>query len=1079
MIDLMMRRSRQIATVCLAMLFQLALTIAPGYGQSTTGQILGTVADASGGVLPGATITVTNIDTGQTRSTTSEATGSYAIPLLPPGQYRVEMSLDGFKQTRYDAIRLEVGQNQRVDGRLELGSISEQITVTGETVFVDTNSASVGTVIDRERLEKLPMVGRGVLNLALLTPGVGSATLPPTNVNQRQGPTISASGARPNQSNVMLDGASLRTAAFNTAQSLPSPDSLQEFQVLTSTYPAEYGEAGGATLMAITKSGTNNFSGTAWEYFRNDAMSQKNFFAPSKAELNQNQFGATFGGPIFQNRTFFFGNYEALRIKTQTILRYFVPTAAQRAGDFSNVATPLRDPLGGTFPGNQIPVSRFDPMSVNITNTYLQLPTDGAERIELADRPTDGNQVTFKIDHRFTDSDTVNVRYYWNKTNGTTANGNINSLAYDISNVVQGTAASTTKIYRNNLIGEGRFTYTTITTDQGWSPNNKSPEELGALWRSSNLPEPAAIVPQVSVTGGGFSLTSSSQNWNERGRLAQVDYKMSWSPSRHAVTFGGSYHWQQNRSYFPFQVGGVIPYNGSVTGNAMADFVLGYTANFSQYSCFCSQEDQTPIRLYVQDDVKLGRVTLNLGLRYEAGETWVEKDLLASTFRQDQQSTRFPNAPRGLVAPGDAGIPDTIIEADKNNFAPRLGVAWDVRGNGRTSLRAGWGVYYLPMPAQAIEQQNENVPFTQNVVFAPRAGLQSYNVYAGQVQPFPFLYDETADPKRFTLPTQVFNYNPGFRTAFMRQYNVNLQQQIGQDLIAMVGYVGSQGRNMLYGREINAAVYGPGATPGNAQSRRPIDPTSFSSMPSYFSDSESEFNSMQLTLTKRYSRGYTLQGSYALAFSKDDRSQTSTSASAQSPYDPHDGEWAYSDFDRRHIMRINGVWELPWLTEPSAMHYVLGGWRVAGIFSMLSGQPINVTSGVDRVFLGASSRGLGPQRPDQIKEAELPTDRPQEELIAAYFDKTAFVLPAVGSFGNTPRNSITGPGAVTVDMSLVKRFAMDSAARRALELRIEVFNLFNRVNLNNPVSALNSGNFGRITTAGDARLAQLGLHFTF
>jgi hypothetical protein len=1057
-----------------------ALIAAPGYAQSTTGQILGTVADASGGVLPGATVTVTNTETGQVRSTTSEATGNYSIPLLPPGQYRVEISLDGFKQTRYDAIRLEVGQNQRVDGRLELGSISEQITVTGETVFVDTNSSAVGTVIDRERLEKLPMVGRGVLNLALLTPGVGSATLPPTNVNQRQGPTISASGARPNQSNVMLDGASMRTAAFNTAQSLPSPDSLQEFQVLTSTYPAEYGEAGGATLMAITKSGTNNFSGTAWEYFRNDAMSSKNFFAPSKAELNQNQFGATFGGPIFQNRTFFFGNYEALRIDTQAINRYNVPTAAQRAGDFSSFTGQLRDPLGGNFPNNQIPVSRFDPMSVNIMNTYLELPTSGIERVELVDRPTDGNQVTFKIDHRFTDSDTVNVRYYWNKTSGITANGTINALAYDINNVVQGTAAQTTKIYRNNLIGEGRFTYTTITTDQGWSPNNKSPEQLGALWRSSNMPEPAAIVPQVSVTGGGFALSSGNQNWNERGRLAQVDYKMSWSPTRHAFTFGGSYHWQQNRSYFPFQVGGVIGYNGSYTGVPMADFVLGATNQFSQYSCFCSQEDQNPIRLYVQDDVKLGRVTLNLGLRYEFGETWVEKDLLASTFREGQQSTRFPNAPRGLVAPGDAGIPDTIIEGDTNNIAPRLGVAWDVRGNGRTSLRAGWGIYYLPMPAQAIEQQNENVPFTQNVVFTPPNGVQSYNVYAGQPpQPFPFLYDETADPKRFALPTQVFNYNPGFRTAYMRQYNVNLQQQIGQDLIAMVGYVGSQGRNMLYGREINAAVYGPGATLANAQQRRPIDPTSFTSMPSYFSDSESEFNSLQMTLTKRYSRGYTLQGSYALAFSKDDRSQTSTSASAQSPYDPHDGEWAYSDFDRRHIMRINGVWELPWLTEPSAMNYVLGGWRVAGIFSMLSGQPTNITSGVDRALLGASSRGLGPQRPDQIKEAELPTDRPQDELIAKYFDTTAFVLPPEGSFGNTPRNSIIGPGSITLDMSLVKRFAMGSAARRALELRIEIFNLLNRVNLNNPNSARNSAQFGQIQSAGDARLAQLGLHFTF
>jgi hypothetical protein len=557
---------------------------------------------------------------------------------------------------------------------------------------------------------------------------------------------------------------------------------------------------------------------------------------------------------------------------------------------------------------------------------------------------------------------------------------------------------------------------------------------------------------------------------------------MTWTPSRHSMTFGGGWIFQLDRLDVPFQTSGVFGFTGATTGNPLADYMLGRAATFSQYSQFDSQQTQALGSVFFQDDVKLGRVTVNLGVRYDGiGNTWVERGELpnAGTLRVGQQSTRFPNAPLGLVYPGDAGIPDTIITPDRNNVSPRVGFAWDVLGNGRSALRGGYGIYYLPMPAQAIEQQNELPPFTQNYSINPTNPM--YDVYRGVQQPFPFVFDENAPTQRFALPTQVFTYVPEFRSAYMEQFNVNFQQQLGPDIILQAGYYGTRGHKLLYSREGNAAVYGPGATLGNAQQRRPIHPDLYTGISTFYSDATSEYNSMQLTATKRYSRGYTLQLTYALSKSMDNRSVSSLGGSVQDPNNPFDGEWGLSDFDQRHILRVNGLWELPWLRTTPGWRHVLGGWRLAGIFSRSSGQPINLSSGADVALIGPS-RAVGPQRPDLVpgQNAELSSDRSRDEKIAAWFNTSAFVRPQTGTFGNTPRNYLIGPGRTTVDASFTKRFEPWSGnANRHFEFRLEVFNLLNTVNLGQPVVAMNSAAFGRIQTAGDARLIQLGFRFGF
>lgn len=1038
------------------------------YAQSTTGTILGTVTDASGGVLPGATVTITNTGTGLTRIIPTSSDGAFLAPALPSGTYQVDVTLEGFKSFSQDGIRLEVGQNARVDAHLELGTISEQISVTSNVLQVDTQSSTVGVVIDKERLENLPMIGRGVLSMALLVPGIATATLPATVTNQRNGPTITVGGTRGNQNNVTLDGAQLAASLFNTAQNLPSPDSLEEFQVLTNTYSAEYGRASGATMMAITKSGTNNVRGRLWEYFRNDALNAKNFFAPSKPYLRQNQFGGSIGGPIVRNRTFFFGSYEGIRIREQQTIRFFSPTAAQRGGDFSSTTSPIVDPdTGQPFPGNRIPTNRLSPFALNILEDYIPLPNAGAEVNKLATRPTDGNQFTVKVDHRFRNADTFGLRFYRSKTEALST-GNIEALWAPRRNLIQGTTLSNTHVFRNNLLSEARVSYTKILSDGPAASTNKTPRELGARYDQDGS---ASIAPNATISGG-FNMSQLSP-WFEQSRLFDFDYKVSWITTGHAVKFGVTGLWQAQDIRTQFNSSGSLNFTGQVTGNPLADFMIGRPLTFTQMTALDGGQLSRTWGAFVQDDVKLGRrVTVNLGLRYDLYEPWEELGGRSVLLRPGQQSTRYPNAPPGLVFPGDAGVPGGLVPADKNNFAPRVGFVWDVQGNGRTSVRGAYGLFHTVDGAITTAHGNEAPPFVQVVAFTPP---NADDPYAGRTSPFPSV-ESASGEALFFYPMQIFSINPDFGVGQIHQFNVNVQQQLGQDLIVQLGYIGNRGRHLASKRETNAAVFGPGATAANIQQRRPYFPEYFAGIAEAISDGSSNYNSFQIGATKRYSRGYTIQVAYTLSKSMDDNSGDLTGP--QNPADPHDGEWALSNFDRRHVLRVNGLWELPQLQNRRIIRYVLGGWKVAGIVSKLSGTPINLTSGADVALLGPS-RGLSAQRPNLVGDPNLDSGRSRTEQIQRYFNSAAFARPAPGQFGTAGRNLLIGPGSFTADASLTKRFSWSGPADRGVEFRVEVFNLFNTVNLGDPVLTMTSPAFGQIQTAGEARVVQLAVRVDF
>jgi hypothetical protein len=1052
-----------IARVCTGTILCWLAATMPVSAQATAA-LTGTVVDESGAVMPGAAVVVTNLATMIDRKTVTSGNGQFTVPLLMPGRYIVHVQRDGFTPIEVPELVLNINDTVSIRVQMKVSALGESVSVVPEPPRINT-AAGVSTVIDRQRMEGLPMLNRSTLSLAEMVPGVAGVTLPQAVSDQRAGPTISAVGGRSDQVNVQLDGAQLAASLLNTVQNLPSPDSIQEFKVLTNGYSAEYGRASGATLLAITKSGSNTMRGGLWEYFRHDALNTTNFFAPSKPVLRQNQFGGNLGGPLMRDRTFFFASYEGLRIRQQAIVRFSPPTAAQRAGDFSASSNPIIDPeTGQPFPGNRIPQARLDPMVLEFLDAYVPLPNDGTQVNTLAARPTDGDQLTVKVDHQLVSANTATVRWHRSNTEGVRPAG-LEALNSTTGNLVDSWTVSDTHIFGASLVGEGRVSFTTIKTSSPSAGGSRSPRELGALYDQD---DPAPQAPNVDLSGAFSSFTILP--WLERSRMAGFDYKMSWVTGSHAVKFGVQHLRQSQYEAGPYHSSGSFAFTGSFTGSPVADFMLGRPGSFIQAGRTDRLASTRPWAAFAQDDIRFGRLTVNAGVRLDRFSPWEQSEGQAAVFRAGQQSTRFPTAPPGLVTPGDAGIPDGIV-SPKIRLSPRVGFAWDVAGDGRTAVRGAFGRFTTADPSINATQVNGNAPFTPTVSLVPRSFRDPYGNGRS-------LFPIAEGDALFPAPMQILSVSPDFGPGHVDQFNVSVQRQLGSQLTVQAGYVGSRGRDLMGDRQINMPVFGPGATLANAQQRRPILPEFYGSISEKIADQRSRYDSLQLSATKAYANGYTFQVAYTLSRSMDDGSGPVASGS-QNPADPG-AEWAHSDFDRRHVLRVNGMWEAPRMeTGPAVVRHALGGWRLAGIVSLLSGTPFTVTSGVDAALVGPN-RGLSAQRPDLIGEPALDGDRSRDERIARYFNTTAFARPAPGAFGTSGRNLLIGPGSFTVDASMAKQFLFGpGASDRHVELRVEVFNLFNTVNLGNPVAVMTSPAFGRIQIAGQARVIQLGLRFAF
>ena len=1051
-------------------------------GQTGNAQVTGSVTDSSGGVIAGVEITATNEATGIKREAISNDLGFYTLTLLPPGRYRLGTVKAGFRPINRTGITLQVDQDARIDFAMEVGSLSQAIDVAANASRVDTQTATLKEVIDQRRIQELPLNGRDANQLIFLLPGVYNTN--DTSGLQQGGsargivqPGVASNGARSNMVSYNLDGAFHNDTYTNVSLAMPNPDALQEFSVQTNNFSAEYGRSAGAVVNAVTRSGTNSFHGNLFEFVRNNALNARNFFASTDDGLKRNQFGGSFGGPVIipklyngRDRTFFFVSYQETRqVQRPATSNTTVLTAAQRAGDFSGYESPIIDPLTNqAFPGNQIPISRENPVSKNIIDQLLPLPTEPSTGLLWYTVPNNNTlrQLVVKLDHQLSSKDSLSGHYLYNY---------YESPAFD-SPLVFATKPLTFTPSHNFSLSETHLFSPSLINQFQLGINRRSSENL-PVWKTgfadlgmknvfSNPPTPEFI---LSVSGA-FSVETTEHDVTRPHNYSFSDI-LRWTKGRHEMSMGFEYRYQTLFKNYAWELDPVPSFNGYASGYGVADFFLGLPSSLTQ-SAYGEVGDMymPAYSAFFQDNIRLSRnLTINLGLRYEPFIPYVDNGNRVSVFRPGQKSSVFTNAPEGLLFVGDPGVPRGGTEADLNNFAPRFGFAWSPFGDSRTSVRGGYGIFFDSSPMSALANVFQNVaPFGTNVTLDPPPGPLD-NPYLGN-NPFPMPFPP---PHDITFPSGISaaTYPKQFRTAYLQDWNLTVEREVATDLVARISYAGSKGTGLLQGWEQNPATYIPGqSTLSNTDQRRPYSPA-FTSIETVDSVSGSNFNSLQLSLDKRFGRGFTFMANYTWAKSIDYGSGAGTLwPDFTDPWN-HNIDRGLSDFDRRHRFVASGLWELSRLQGRSALvRNTIGGWALAGVLTLQSGPHFSVRSGRDNSF-----SGVGLDRADLVGDISRPAG---VDPVREWFNTEAFVQNAPGTFGSSGRNIIPGPGLANVNMALSKSFTVYRES--SIQFRAEFFNLMNHPNfIAKRSDNLTSGTYGRITSADDPRILQFGLKLLF
>jgi outer membrane receptor protein involved in Fe transport len=1045
------------------------MSLAAGLFAQGSVTIFGTVKDASGSVVAGVPVTILHLETGQARNTTSNERGEYVATALAIGNYTVTAELKGFKKFVQTGITVQVDENRQVPITLEVGDVAESVTVEAEIVQVDTRTGTLREVVDSRRIVELPLNGRNALQLQQLVPGAGAIAAP----GQGQNSTISINGSRQNGNNYVLDGGDNHDPYFNSPSIFPPPDALEEFSIQTNSYSAEYGRNAGALMNAVTRSGTNQLHGSLFEFLRNEKLNARNFFANTVPPFKRNQFGGTVGGPVFRDKTFFFAAYQGTRDRSSPAAQTAnVPSAAERQGDFSALARRITDPATGQpFPNNIIPANRLSQPVQKFLEAFVPLPNRADGLYSFASQEaTDQDLYTGKADHQFTPNHRLSARFLGHFSKFQELPGNLPNLFAAIEYSNYNLAATDTYIVSPTLLNSFVFTFNDIDRRQlSVVPGNKTWNDFGAGFVRTFTAEgvPAAISANVQ---GRFNAFTRYPLQHFR-RNFEVSERMNWNAGAHFLKFGGSYRRSILDLQEFFQGDPALVFNGQITGDSAADFVLGRAFTSTQIAELVNQPRQHEWGLFVQDDWRASqRLTLNLGLRWDPFLPFKDTQNRFAQFRPGQQSTVFPTAPVGLVFPGDAGVPEAAMESRYNRLAPRFGFAFDPTGGGKTSLRGGYGVFWSQIRQQANNQPSNTPPFSVRQIINVPSSLE--NPYANTENPWPYQAPQTPEERRnfrFIRPITMQPYDPDFSNGYMQQWNFNIQREFFGAWLATAAYVGSKGTHLFNQNERNPAIYRAGATAANTNARRIYAPD-FGTISNQQSTGNSIYHSMQLSLNRRFSRGFSLLASYTWSKMIDD-----SSGDGGSSTDPFNfrNQRALSNLDIPHRFVGSFLYELPRLeTSGAFLKYVVGGWEANGIVVLQSGTPFTVVSGRDNSF-----SGVGADRADLIGDPDLPSGRPRGEVVDRYFNIDAFTFNAIGTFGTAGRNILRGPGNATVDFGLFKNFPVFEGHR--VQFRAEAFNLFNRVNLGNPNANRNAAAFGRITGAESPRVIQLALKYQF
>jgi hypothetical protein len=1043
-----------------------------------TASLAGNVTDPAGAVVPSVTVELLNTATQVSKTVVTDQQGRYQFNFLPPGRYDLSASAPGFAKYRQTGITLDVNAPATTNVQLSVQSAQQEVTVEANASMVDTESGTLRQIVGEKYVGNLPLNGRNAATLVYMAPGTvpGKGEDTGTYATTSDSIAISVNGTYGDQVAYKLDGAPHDDPITNVNATFPNPDALAEFSVQTNNFDARYGGAGGAIVNIVTKSGANQLHGSLFEYVRNGDLNARNFFAAQQDALKRNQFGGTIGGPILKNKLFYFASYQGTTINNVTYGNTaFVPTAAERTGNFAGLKAITNPATGRAFPNNQIPAGSISALSsAMLANIPASADPTGLLLYSQPSR-TRNHQGLGKVDytlgrHQISVS-TFFVNYTdpgWN-ANNTLLNYRLGQVQTTSEGKISDTFSITPRLV-NSFVIDGLVLNSNQTRTAPFSIFDFGNPNVAK-------PAPEFLETGVSVTGfSGWGSGSPQPPGKWLREDVQASELLNYVHGSHSLFIGAEIDpYIRFDSRTGYQEEPLYAFNGSFTGNGLADFLLGDVSTFTQSAGKVKFTRGQQYAAFAQDTWKVRpNLTLNLGLRWEPFLPYTDPVAQqVGGYVAGAHSQRFPNAPPGLIFAGDSGFPAGGMEKNLGNFSPRIGVSYTARqGPHSTVLRGGIGMFYL-MPFMKLYNN-----FVQNAPFSPSVqlfGVQFANPYgtAGSQNPFPPFAPVNPGPNAtFALPLTFQYFNPNWRLGHMESVNFTIEQQLATDLIARVSYVGNRGVHLQFFEEQNPAIYRSGATISNTNQRRPLYPY-YASLIQMTNGGVSNYNALQMSLEKRLSHGVTFVANYTRSKSLDNQS-VDQQFSLSSP-DPFNRAFNYglSDFDTPNNFTVNGIWDLPKVSfGPRLVRSVLGGWGVTGILTWRSGTPFTIISGQDR-----SLSGVGLDRADLIGNPYLPS-RSRAQTISQYFNTAAFAANALGTFGSSPRNLLRNPAYFNLDMGLQRNFPIKERMR--FQFRAEAFNLPNSVHFNQPGNNISSGTtFGRITGAGDPRILQLVGRFEF
>jgi hypothetical protein len=1120
-----MRRRLMLGVIIGLLGFTITCTL---HAQVTTTTLFGRVTDATGAPLMGARVTATNKDTNLARTTETSAEGEYRIEFLPVGNYSLEVSASGFKKSIQTGIVLNVSADTRADASLQIGDLSETVSVEATIPLVNSDNATLGRLVENSEVTRLPIVNRNVYTLLSLTAGVQSNqnSIVLGYPEQR---TLINGGVDGGAGSVSyyLDGGTNMTGLRNTGNILPNPDAIQEFRVETNNYSAEFGRSGSGVINVITKSGTNNFHGSAFEFVRNTIFNANNWDSSiATPPLHRNQFGGTFGGPIRKDKTFFFFSYQGLRQITNTFLSgAVVPTALERQGDFSKSIgsngkpVTIKDPItsGPAFTGNKIPTGLIDPTALNILNTLIPSANVGTNQFQGTIRsPFNSDDLLLKAEHQLTRDHRLSVSYFETSGNNTIVSGGFASDGVTPnSNLPWAQQQFNWRQQNVNLsdtwtISSAKVNQIWVTYARNFGGRLNLPQtslgDLGSAFTIQGTPS----LPQLTVTSF-FTLGNSIPGPTAGTNFYSIRDVLSYTHGRHTFEFGGEESLNKDIQQTLLNNYGVFSFTGKgkqSTGDAFADFLIGLPGSISQDAPVTGYDNSWSTGLFAQDTFRMfPRFTLNLGVRWDIQTPPTDRLNRESTFVPGVQSTVNPLAPTGELFPGDPGVTRGTVPVRWHHVSPRIGFAWDPFGDGKTSVRAAAGVFYGSVSGNEWNATSNFEPFAIRLGFTnvgktytlsaqgkPAGGATLSNPYQALPGGDPFPYGG-----KFVPGASIEGVAPNFQWPYTYQLNMSVQRQITKTFSMTFAYVGSLSHDLPFANDVNYPILNvPGVVPstGNVIQRRPVDNPTLGKTSSPFgqvllvqSNQHASYHGLQITAEKRMGNHVLFNAYYTFSktlesveLQNNTTNPTATGQVAQD-YTNLAAERSSADDDARHMFVGSAIWQLDYYHGENAfLGKFINGWSVSPIVTLRSGLPFTVVSGADNNADGLTTNDRpmlvgNPNRAGSVTANPTCIAPAAVHNPAAWFNPCAFVSNPAATDGNTGRNFLYGPSFQDVDLAIFKDIPFREHYN--LQIRGEALNAFNLISFGTPNTSLTSKVFGQIQTAFPTRQLQLGLRLTF